>query len=424
MDRDEAIRLLTGGEEGIKQWNDLRDSGTAIPSLANADLSGADLTGVNLTDADLINANLNHARLEKAILTGAQLAGADLQVALLSNATLHRANLRGANLASAILPGAHLDETTLVEADLRMAKLRNARFLRANLTGADLRRAHLSHAVLQKSVLEGARFSEADLTKAQLNHARGEGLIFEKADLSQADISDAQMANSDLRGANLRGAKFLRANLVESNLLDVQVDSATRFDDARVDGCRIYRHTLESLANYGGLASGDRMRMRIVDGLAVLRRSYSGFTQWLHLIALTVFLFPYAWFIVTHWVVARFNLDAVEVIPFWKAILRFIWNGGVHWEVGWDWNALPFSMFVVALLYNVLRLILLWKTKTLELQEQASGLPVPFTLLGWWGRLYRASIVGLYINLLAVLAHTCHFLMQEIPISQSPLPPG
>jgi len=369
MDRDEAIKLLIGGEEGIKQWNQLRESGLAIPHLANADLSGSNLTGVNLFGANLRRANLG------------------------------KANLREANLSEA-----NLSE--------------------ASLSQAYLHYAHLCHAVLEHSFLGGAYFSGANLANARLCHAESSGAFFDKADLSGADISDTLMRGTTFRGANLRGAKFLRANLVESNLLGVEVDSATRFDNARVDGCHIYRHTLESLADYGGLAPGDRMRMRIVDGLAVLRRSYSGFMQWLHLVALTVFLFPYAWFIITHWVVARFNLDAVQVIPFWKAILRFIWNGGVRWELGWDLNVLPFSMFVVALLYNLLRLILLWKTKTLELQEQASGLPVPFTLLGWWGRLYRASLVGLYINLLAVLVHTCHFLMQEIPINQTPLLPG
>ncbi len=45
--------------------------------------------------------------------------------------------------------------------------------------------------------------------------------------------------------------------------------------------------------NYGGLTQGDRMEMEIEDGVALLRASYSGFLQWLHLFALATFLFPY-----------------------------------------------------------------------------------------------------------------------------------
>ena len=41
MDRDEALRLLRGGEEGVAEWNRLRSEDEEIP----------DLTGANLTKA-------------------------------------------------------------------------------------------------------------------------------------------------------------------------------------------------------------------------------------------------------------------------------------------------------------------------------------------------------------------------------------
>ena len=53
MDRDEAIKLLTGGEEGIAKWNRRRDQYEEIPRLSNANLSGADLSGANLSEVDL-----------------------------------------------------------------------------------------------------------------------------------------------------------------------------------------------------------------------------------------------------------------------------------------------------------------------------------------------------------------------------------
>ena len=48
MDRDEALRLLRGGSEGIEEWNQRRRAGEAIPDLTGADLGEADLTRATL----------------------------------------------------------------------------------------------------------------------------------------------------------------------------------------------------------------------------------------------------------------------------------------------------------------------------------------------------------------------------------------
>ena len=37
MDRDEALKLLRGGEDGVKEWNRRRKKGEAIPILSGAD---------------------------------------------------------------------------------------------------------------------------------------------------------------------------------------------------------------------------------------------------------------------------------------------------------------------------------------------------------------------------------------------------
>jgi hypothetical protein len=45
VDRDEALRLLRGGEDGVREWNQRRRQGEEIPDLLRADLRGAkDLT--------------------------------------------------------------------------------------------------------------------------------------------------------------------------------------------------------------------------------------------------------------------------------------------------------------------------------------------------------------------------------------------
>jgi Pentapeptide repeats (8 copies) len=118
MDRDEALKLLRGGVEGIREWNQRRRADEAIPHLLGADLLGADLSVANLSGADLSNANLFGANLVNADLLGANLSNADLSNADLSNADLSNADLSGAKLLGADLLGADLSVANLSGADL------------------------------------------------------------------------------------------------------------------------------------------------------------------------------------------------------------------------------------------------------------------------------------------------------------------
>ena len=58
MDRDEALKLLRGGDESVAEWNARREKGEEIPSLHGADLNNAVLSEANLSHADLSGANL------------------------------------------------------------------------------------------------------------------------------------------------------------------------------------------------------------------------------------------------------------------------------------------------------------------------------------------------------------------------------
>ena len=149
-----------------------------------------------------------------------------------------------------------------------------------------------------------------------------------------------------------------------------------------------------------------------------MRQSFSGFMQWVHLGALAAFLFPYATFVLVHWFDARFELcSSGKTLPLWEALCRYIWNGGASWEAGWDLNGWFFACFCVALGYNVLRAVLLGKTKKLELARDASGLQVIFSLSGAWGSWYRTAKVWFWIHLGAVAYQCVHFFRQEIPIN-------
>src|SRR5436305_1943862 len=58
MDRDEALRLLTGGPAGVAEWNRRRGAGEEVPGLIGADLIGADLAGADPAGARLPRASL------------------------------------------------------------------------------------------------------------------------------------------------------------------------------------------------------------------------------------------------------------------------------------------------------------------------------------------------------------------------------
>jgi hypothetical protein len=51
MDRDEALKLLRGGKEGVAECKRRRETGEDIPHLQQADLSEANLSDANLSDA-------------------------------------------------------------------------------------------------------------------------------------------------------------------------------------------------------------------------------------------------------------------------------------------------------------------------------------------------------------------------------------
>jgi len=77
MDHFEALKLLTGGAEGVAEWNRRRDAGEQIPTLSGADLSGVNLAEADLSGADLCCADLTGANLAAAgsILIGGGYSG-------------------------------------------------------------------------------------------------------------------------------------------------------------------------------------------------------------------------------------------------------------------------------------------------------------------------------------------------------------
>jgi hypothetical protein len=186
MDRDEALRLLGSGPNGIAEWNRRRKAKEQIPDLREANLIKANLSGADLGGAYLIKANLSGASL-----SGANLSGANLREANLSGSNLSGSNLSGANLSGADLGGAYLIEANLSGANLSGADLSGGYLIEANLSGADLGgvdliEANLSGANLSGADLRGANLKRANLKGADFRGARCWGTQFADIDLSEA----------------------------------------------------------------------------------------------------------------------------------------------------------------------------------------------------------------------------------------------
>jgi uncharacterized protein YjbI with pentapeptide repeats len=196
MNRDEAIRLLTGGQVGILEWNRRRAEGEGVPNLDNVDLNDAELREANLTYLELKGANLWTAKLQVADLSYSDLSGADM----------HEANLFGAKLNATKLHKARLDGADLMGADFERADLQGASMINVNLIGARLRCANLSRADLRHALMYelathvhsegepvepyhlGTDFHGAKLCGANLRDAQIADVSFEQADLSDADL--------------------------------------------------------------------------------------------------------------------------------------------------------------------------------------------------------------------------------------------
>ncbi|MCK4303366.1 MAG: toll/interleukin-1 receptor domain-containing protein [Candidatus Eisenbacteria sp.] len=193
MDRDEALKLLRGGPDGVKEWNRWRtpydEEWEPVPlSLERVDLAGAKLDKVSLAGMDLTGAVPSEANLSGANLAGAFLSHADLSGAIVTQSDLRQVILSGANLYRANLLDSNL----------------------SGLRGPTNRPARLDRCNLCKTVLHATNLTLADL---------------HDSDLSGADLQYATLNGADLTRANLRGAKFSRT------IIGCKLDSAIALDD-------------------------------------------------------------------------------------------------------------------------------------------------------------------------------------------------
>ncbi|WP_321829787.1 pentapeptide repeat-containing protein [Thalassovita sp.] len=237
-------------------------------------------------------------------------------------------------------------------------------------------------------------------------------VAMDSSDFGGAELSGVRFTNADLRGADFRGCHF---------------DETTNFASAKLTGAIMENFGLACMTDNGGITKGMRMQMDIKDDVAELRQSFGGFKTLLHLIFLTVFAFPYLWFVVSRYAEASFaEGQHVKSIALWDAFCRYVVNGGLSWQAGYQlhWT---FLTFIAALLFNALRVVLLRKTMLLELSQTARRLPEIFSLseeveflgkpLGFtWGQLVKTNDFLFWVQGAAVLFSTFHFLTMRVPV--------
>ncbi|MFY9226799.1 MAG: pentapeptide repeat-containing protein [Blastocatellia bacterium] len=416
-----VMRLL---ERDVYKFNSIRE---ANPHW-KVDLSGANLRGidsskwnvkVNLLELNLTQANLFEAKLSRSDLTKAILIKVNGVRVNLSNSKLAEACLREARLAEAKLSGADL-----TEADLREADLTEANLIETNLTKADL--------------------TEANLVSAKLV----------RAELLEAKLVRANLSGSDLRNANLSWADLRHASF----------DYKTNMSGAIVKGAKIYKFGLEQLKDYGGLTYKQLREMEITYDLGKLRQEFSGWKGFIHVLFLILFLTPYVFYIVKQITISNLVYNSVEQSKKVKNDIESrlhvtgnIINSGLKEEIKklplsseaaknilerieqkineqnksilekvfvekpketsiakslWDYIITSnVYIFCFLLIYNLLRGLLLWKTKSLENLEAIQGLSSDFTFESnkHWYVFYRWMNWLTYVNVGLVLYRICLF---------------
>jgi uncharacterized protein YjbI with pentapeptide repeats len=419
---------------------DLRCADLSRATLIDTDLNRANLSGANLSDATLSGADLSYADLSSATLSGANLSDAFLFGATLSDADLSSAELAGAhlsdaklscaNLSSAKLAGANMSDATLDSADLTKAILSGATLSgatldcadlnEANLSGANLSGLNLSAADLSGANLSGANFSDADLSFAKLSGLNlSRATLFDSnlscSNLSGANLSDASLVNADLTEANLSGADLSGANLSQVDLRGARVNTNTRFERNDVRGMQVDRSTLQYLREK--LSHAQLGDLRIHDDVVTLRCEFGGIWAVVHLLSVIAFFSPHLVFMVNLWAKSSTSEPPTGQLRVFTAFCRYVWNGGVNWESGFDFNPVTFFTGLVFCGYNAFRVMLLVKTSKLESLEAASQVPVAFSFterswLKWWTwqQVYNGVRFGFWFYLFFVACNLAAFM--------------
>ena len=227
ISREKALELLTGGEQGVREWNGLSLDERSDVQLSRANLEGADLRQVNLAGLNLQATNLGGANLDSADLRDAYCRDASFKESDLSRAAVRDATLEGVDLQGASLEGA----------DLRGADLGNVSLECATLFLTVLLQTSLDETDFMDVTADGLIISGVDLTTAknlELVKHRGPSHI----DSHTLQRSKGQIPDVFLRGCGFSPWEVEMARLYSPEMDDPGMASelATKLVMARTHG--------------------------------------------------------------------------------------------------------------------------------------------------------------------------------------------
>lgn len=320
------------------------------------------------------------------------------------------------DLSDIELRALELDSAFLSPANLKSLKLFDSNLSKTTLIGCDFRLSRLRNVNLQSAILNDADFSDAELALVNMNHAVADKITLNNAKMYRVDLTKAWIVNSKMLATRLE-----ECTLLLTAILGSKVNSNTTFTNSTdISDCAIDRHTIACLGEQrGGLTDGNLSEMDIHDDVAELRLAFSGIWGTIHFIAILAFMLPYLWFLFEHGIEARFSDNPENSISLLEAFLRYIWNGGVDWRAGWNLSLISFGTFIFFLLYNSLRLSLLYKVKKLETKQEVSGVPAFFSFFSepiWFVIFSITQKWGFIFYLFCVCVNIYHFMQMRIPV--------
>jgi len=234
------------------------------------------------------------------------------------------------------------------------------------------------------------------------------------------DGSDIQFAIDETRSRQC-SVNLTRVN--NSKFTNVAFDraefaSTTRFENCSFSDCQMSKWTFHTLGkDYGGLTVSNRMGIRLIDPIEVLRRNFSGLNYWIQWFFVVLFFAPYGVFLAVQWWKHLLNPGEGESILLVQ-LAKYVVSAGAS-NSSWIPNYWSLLLVFFFLLLNCARVVLLWKTKQIEMDEYIQGVPTAFDLEApeslKWKRLYSGVYYSSYVSPLIVIVNTILFLSTKTP---------
>jgi len=130
MTREEAIRLLKGGPEGVQEWNRRRENDTSRLDLCGADFSNTTITQAVLSNVDLASANFSGANLRSIELVDCDMSSvslirANIGMLIAVNTCFRKTLFDGATIESSAVASCDMSETSFILAKLHRVNVQD-----------------------------------------------------------------------------------------------------------------------------------------------------------------------------------------------------------------------------------------------------------------------------------------------------------